>query len=49
MMSYMLKQQNVGGAEWLSANREIVFFLAEGNMKWIPRIQVGKWPLKATC
>ena len=26
-VSYVLKQQNVGGAEWLNANRELVFFL----------------------
>ena len=45
-VSYVLKQQNVGGGEWLSANREIVFFLAESNVKWK---QLGKWPLKATC
>ena len=45
-VSYVLKQQNIGGAEWLNANRELVFFLAEENVKWK---QLGKWPLQATC
>ena len=42
----VLKQQNASGGEWLIANRKLVFFLAESNVKWK---QLDKWPLKATC